>query len=237
MRVTRTRFVQVVSIVLTLSAGFEGILLNAETAKTDAARSGGLIAAKGSASGAVACARCHGFDGNSDGSGAFPVIAGQSEFYLQKQLRNYASGIRKNAIMGPIAARLTAGDVAAVAGYYSQLPARPVESDQTDPALVQRGKQLSMIGNLAERVEACQSCHGPGGEGESPDIPRLAGQYSHYIATQLQMLRRGYRKNDPGGQMRAPSHNLSEQDILAVGAFFAQAPVPDTLPKGVRHGR
>ena len=53
--------------------------------------------------GAPACAQCHAFNGGSDGSGAFPRIAGQSAYYLGKQLRDFTSGVRANAIMSPIA--------------------------------------------------------------------------------------------------------------------------------------
>ena len=147
------------------------------------------------------------------------------------------AGTRKNAIMGPIAAKLTPEEVAAVARYYSQLPARAVAGDQSDTALIRRGMEIATTGNLPERVEACQSCHGPNGKGEAPDIPALAGQYAHYIVTQLQMLRRGYRKNDPGSQMRGPAHNLSEQDMSAVAAYFAQLPVQNTPSGGRRNGQ
>jgi cytochrome c553 len=214
-------------------AASETARLQGQTLKPDR---GAAIAARGTPSGAVACVRCHGFDGNSDGSGAFPVIAGQTEYYLAKQLRNYASGTRKNAIMNPIAAKLTPDEIAAVTRYYSQLPARPV-AEESDAALIRRGMEIATAGYLPERVEACQSCHGPNGRGEAPDVPRLAGQYPHYTVTQLQMLRKGYRKNDPGSQMRGPAHNLNEQDMSAVAAYFAQLPVQNTSSGGQRNGQ
>src|ERR1700723_1194632 len=63
---------------------------------------GAQIVAQGTTRGAVACARCHGFDGASDGSGAFPRLDGQSAQYLAEQLRHFASGHRQNALMQPI---------------------------------------------------------------------------------------------------------------------------------------
>ena len=68
-----------------------------------------VIVAQGTAAGAPACAQCHAFTGGSDGSGAFPRIAGQSAFYLSRQLRDFSSGVRSNAIMSPIASALSAG--------------------------------------------------------------------------------------------------------------------------------
>ena len=63
---------------------------------------GAVIAAQGIGSDVPACAQCHAFNGSSDGSGAFPRIADQSTYYLAKQLRDFASGVRANAIMSPI---------------------------------------------------------------------------------------------------------------------------------------
>jgi cytochrome c553 len=54
-------------------------------------------------------------------------------------------------------------------------------------------------------------------------VPYLGGQYSHYIKVQIQMFRRGYRKSQ---QMSIPAHNMSEQDIVAVAAYFEQASRP-----------
>jgi quinohemoprotein ethanol dehydrogenase len=53
--------------------------------KPDANR-GAVVAAQGTPSGAPACAQCHAFSGGSDGSGAFPRIAGQSVTYLSPLL-------------------------------------------------------------------------------------------------------------------------------------------------------
>src|SRR3546814_16478283 len=45
------------------------------------------------------CMRCHGLNGVGDGTGAFPRLAGQAAFYMYKQLLDYASGARPNALM------------------------------------------------------------------------------------------------------------------------------------------
>jgi cytochrome c553 len=49
----------------------------------------------------------------------FRVLLGQSAYYLAEQLRDFASGMRSNAFMTPIAKALTADDIADVAAYYS----------------------------------------------------------------------------------------------------------------------
>jgi len=182
------------------------------------------IVAEGTTSGAVACARCHGFDGASDGSGAFPRLDGQSPQYLAEQLRHFASGARQNALMQPIAKGLDDDEIEAVAQYYASLHAVPFPSRPVPAELRDRGKQVAELGDLSVRVQACESCHGPNGEGEPiSGVPYLGGQYGHYMIVQIQMFRQGYRKSQ---QMLVPAHNLSEQDIIAVAAYFAQASRP-----------
>jgi len=187
-------------------------------------QAGAQIVAQGTARGAVACARCHGFDGASDGSGAFPRLDGQSPQYLAEQLRHFASGHRQNALMQPIARGLKDDEIDAVAQYYASLhavsfPPRPVSEKVRD-----LGKQVAEVGDSGVRVQACESCHGPNGEGEPiAGVPYLGGQYSHYIRLQIQTFRQGYRKSE---QMFVPAHNLSEQDIIAVADYFEQASRP-----------
>ena len=64
------------------------------------------------------CAACHGIDGNSQVAD-YPKIGGQYADYLDKALRDYKSGRRKNPIMAGMAAPLTAQDIENVAAYYA----------------------------------------------------------------------------------------------------------------------
>src|SRR5512146_2423493 len=65
------------------------------------------------------CAACHGLDGNST-TPDFPRLAGQHYDYLVKALTDYKSGARKNPIMGPQAAGLSARDISDLAAYFSE---------------------------------------------------------------------------------------------------------------------
>ena len=65
------------------------------------------------------CAACHGADGNS-AAGDFPKLAGQHYDYLLKSLKDYKTGARKNAIMGPQVANLAQRDFEDLAAFYSQ---------------------------------------------------------------------------------------------------------------------
>jgi cytochrome c553 len=68
------------------------------------------------------CIACHGVDGNSP-SPDFPKLAGQHRDYLEKALRDYKSGARKNPIMAGIAGALSRQDIENVAAHYSAQPA------------------------------------------------------------------------------------------------------------------
>ena len=182
---------------------------------------GAVIAAQGTAAGAPACAQCHAFNGVSDGSGAFPRIAGQSAYYLAKQMRDFASDIRTNALMSPVAKALTSDDIADVAAYYAAIKAPFLPLPKPDPALVTQGEKLAKVGDEARQLPACNNCHGPGGAGEPPAIPYLAGQYAPYVALELRMWQRGFRKNSPN-EMAQVAKQLDEQEIAAVAAYYQQ---------------
>ena len=75
----------------------------------------------GKAKVASVCAACHGANGVSVGD-PVPNLAGQRASYLQAQLKALKDGTRKNPIMNPIAAQLSADDMANVAAYFASLP-------------------------------------------------------------------------------------------------------------------
>lgn len=75
----------------------------------------------GAAKAKEVCAACHGMDGNSP-TPDYPKIGGQYEDYLAKALRDYKSGVRKNAIMAGFAGALTRQDIANLAAHYASQP-------------------------------------------------------------------------------------------------------------------
>jgi cytochrome c553 len=185
------------------------------------AKRGAVIAAQGTA-GVPACAQCHAFTGASDSSGAFPSIAGQSAFYLEKQMRDFASSERANAIMSPIAKALSADDIADVSEYYANNSAEFMPLAAAAAATVEKGQQLARVGDAAKDIQACNNCHGPDGAGIPPAIPSLAGQYAQYIESELQMWKRGFRKNS-ADSMGLIAKQLDDQQIAAVAAYYQQA--------------
>ncbi len=68
------------------------------------------------------CAACHGKDFVTAIDPTYPTLAGQYQDYLEKVLRDYKSGARKNPIMNGIAKPLTRDDIRNVSAYLSALP-------------------------------------------------------------------------------------------------------------------
>jgi len=188
---------------------------------------GAQIVAQGTKRGAIACARCHGYDGAADGSGAFPILTGQSSYYLTAQLNNFASGKRQSALMTSIARNLSGEEIQSVAAYYSSVRPTLQLTREGQADLVSRGQSIANEGNLQNRVQACVSCHGPNGTGEAPAIPYLAGQYRHYIEVQLKLFRRGFRNSE---QMGTVGHRLTDEEAAAVAAYFDQLPLAPPQP-------
>jgi cytochrome c553 len=71
---------------------------------------------------AEVCAACHGKDGNTPIDPSYPKLAGQHANYLERTLKNYKSGARKNAIMAAQAALLSNKDIENLSAYYASLP-------------------------------------------------------------------------------------------------------------------
>jgi cytochrome c553 len=69
------------------------------------------------------CDRCHGVNGNS-ADPRTPALAGQRVEYLEKALRAYQSGVRKDSVMAAMSATLSDADMQALSAYYSRQRAR-----------------------------------------------------------------------------------------------------------------
>lgn len=70
---------------------------------------------------AAVCTACHGANGNTPLSPDYPKLAGQPADYLEKALRDYKKGVRKNPLMGPQAQNLSKQDIKDLAAYFSSL--------------------------------------------------------------------------------------------------------------------
>jgi cytochrome c553 len=191
-------------------------------------QAGQELAAKGTPNGVTACITCHGAQGEGNASAGFPRIAGQSAFYLGKQLAAYANGARVNPIMQPIAKAMNAQQIRDVSAYYAELGGVPggVGARSAPQGATGRAQQLVMVGDTSKRVQACGNCHGPGGAGEPPQNPYLAGQHAGYLASSMAQWKSGARKTDMSGQMVQIARALSDADVKALAAYFSAQPAP-----------
>ena len=171
---------------------------------------------KGQAIASQACAACHGADGNS-GSPANPKLAQQHPEYTVKQLQEFKSGKRANAIMSGMAATLSEDDMKNIAAYVGAKKAQTNFAKDKD--LVVLGERIFRGGIADRQVPACSGCHAPNGAGIPSQYPRLAGQHADYTAAQLTAFRDGVRKNN--AQMTGVSAKMNDREIKAVSDYIA----------------
>ena len=173
-------------------------------------------AVAGAAASAV-CAGCHGVDGVS-AIPANPSLAGQGAPYLLKQLMEFKSGARNNAIMAGMVAPLDETAMANLAAYYAeQTPAEGVSTEQS----LKLGRDIYRGGIAAIGVPSCASCHGPAGAGnDAAKFPRLGGQHAEYTASTLKQFRSGERANDANRMMRTVAARLSDEEIAALANYL-----------------
>lgn len=172
--------------------------------------------AKGEASYAAVCAACHGADGNS-ALAANPNLAQQHPQYLAKQLAEFKSGKRANAVMAGLAAALSEQDMVNIAAWLTTKKA--VMGAAKDKNLVQLGERIYRAGIADRQIPACAGCHSPNGVGIPAQYPRLSGQHAEYTATQLTAFRDGVRLNNP--VMSQVAAKLNDREIKAVSDYVA----------------
>ena len=171
--------------------------------------------AKGEASFAV-CAACHAADGNSS-IPVNPKLAQQHPEYLVKQLQEFKSGKRANAIMSGFSAMLSDDDMRNISYWLAAKPAKPGFSK--DKEMVALGERIYRGGIADRQVPACAGCHSPNGAGIPSQYPRMSGQHADYTAAQLTAFRDGVRKNNL--QMTQVSAKLNDREIKAVSDYIA----------------
>ncbi len=200
----------------------------------------GLFAASAHAAGdpdagkekSAVCAACHNADGNSSIT-EYPKIAGQGAPYLVKQLKDYKSGAREDAVMAGMVATLSEEDMEDLAAYFAS---QKIQPGAADPELVEEGERIFRGGNIETGVPACTGCHGPAGAGvAAAKFPALAGQHAEYIERELKAFRAAgrddldaerYRTNDTDdedalGMMQATAAKMTDREIRAVSSFIS----------------
>jgi len=180
------------------------------------------------------CVACHGAQGEGNQALNAPKLAGQSDWYLRKQLENYKAGIRGvheadiyGQQMRPMAMTL-ADDVAVsnVVAYIATLPDEPAVP--------------TISGNLehgAKLYRNCAACHGRQGQGIwSVNAPRQAGMSDWYMAAQLQNFKdkvRGHHPEDDfGWQMGLMAEILQDEQAINDVVAYINTLEPENYAQG-----
>ena len=163
------------------------------------------------------CAACHGIDGHSVNA-EWPKLAGQHEAYIVKQLQDYKSGKRVNALMAGIAPGLSDEDMRNLSAYFST---QKIKYGTANPDAIELGESLYRAGDSANRIPACMSCHGPAGKGNPAAMyPAMAGQHAAYTGNQLKMFKAEERANDTNAVMRTIAGAMTNAQIEAVAEYI-----------------
>jgi predicted CxxxxCH...CXXCH cytochrome family protein len=160
---------------------------------------------------ALRCTPCHGPTGISNAES--PNLAGQYATTIYKQLRDYRSGARSNAIMTAMAQALSDTDMRQIAAYYaSRARSAQAATRGAAPPTVKWGDPM-------RNVAPCGSCHG--GTEHTAASPWLNGEPASYLRGQIYAFASGARTNDINGQMRAMARGLTPAEVDAASAYFA----------------
>jgi cytochrome c553 len=183
-------------------------------------RSGELIAMSGGEGGArYACVTCHGARGAGNGFDA-PRLAGLPAGYLQKQMEDYAAGLRPHDVMRDVVRFLDSHERVQVANYYAGLPAQ---------ALPSTGAETVSAATTALYASACQRCHGADGAG-TPSGPPLNAQPAFYLAQQLQDWQVSKRRNDGNHEMLKVAQQLKPDEVRQLSLHLARSPLRPAPP-------
>lgn len=177
-------------------------------------RSGELIAMSGGEGGArYACVTCHGARGEGNGFDA-PRLAGLPAGYLQKQMEDYAAGLRPHEVMRDVARFLDSHERVQVANHYAAMPPH---------ALPPATQAAVLAATPALYTSACQQCHGLDGAG-TVDGPPLNAQPAFYLAQQLQDWQVSKRRNDGDHVMLKVAQQLDAGAVSQLSLYLAQIP-------------
>ena len=150
------------------------------------------------------CAACHGDKGAPADPKTIPVIWGQEQSYLMKQMRDFRNGERASAIMSPIAKGLAEGDLRKIAAYFAA---------KTWPARASAKPPLPPKG-----IAQCQACHQPDFQGGMP-APRLAGLSYEYLVAAMRAFATEERTNNL--DMPKFMQMLTERERNAIARYLS----------------
>jgi cytochrome c553 len=185
----------------------------------------------------LACASCHGAQGEGTSDVYFPRLAGKPAGYLYNQLVAFRDGRRRYPPMNFLLEFLPDAYLKEISEYFAGLRPpfpQPAVPDVSREVLA-RGEALVKNGDPQHGVPPCSACHGPNLGGMEPAIPGLLGLRTSYISGQLGGWRYGTRTAIAPDCMQIVASSLTEDDVKAVAAWLSSRPAPAD-PSFAPHG-
>jgi len=162
------------------------------------------------------CASCHGAAGISELEN-IPSLAGQPAEFITLQMILFREGLRQAPPMNELSQGLEDQAVEDLAAHFASLtPAPPPNRGSRNPALAERGRELS--GRLN-----CGVCHLPDYSGRN-QIPRIAGQREDFLRQTLAQYRDD-RRRGTDTNMNAVMYGVPDDAIAALAHYLAHQPV------------
>ena len=152
----------------------------------------------------LVCNACHG-DKGAPKNTITPILWGQQENYLIKQLHDFQSGARNFEVMSWMVAGFSPSELEAVAASFAKKdwPVRPTGAAATSPPAM---------------VAVCQVCHQQNFVGGLP-APRLAGQSYDYLVETMRRYAEGERANSP--EMKTIMQAISPAERQAIARYIS----------------
>jgi len=185
----------------------------------------------------LACAPCHGGEGQGTNDPYFPRLAGKPATYLYNQLAAFHEGRRQYPPMNYLLEFLPDDYLHAIADYFAaqRPPLVPHDPPAVSKEVLAHGQDLVTKGDPKRSIPACVGCHGPSLTGMEPAIPGLIGLHASYISAQLGAFRYGTRTAPAPDCMQLVAARLTEEDVTAIAAWLSRQPVsanPSPVARG-----
>lgn len=250
--ISRRQFLQVLTVVVVSTLCALILQKNYFAGKEDIefATMGKQLALSGR-NGVIACANCHGKQGEGQFEQGMPRLAGLHPEYIVKQLLDFARDPLKTRVaIEPISRdysktpRVNVDLTIYTPGTRSHPVMNSIAKQLTpqemrnlalyysnqafiakaaprDFETLARGEDLALRGKPEFGLPACISCHGPEAEGFGSIFPPLAGQPAEYIIGQINKWQNGKRDNDHLSLMRNVANQLTDGDKENVAAYLS----------------
>jgi cytochrome c553 len=171
------------------------------------------------------CSTCHGAQGEGNAALKAPALAGQFDWYLQRQLQHFANDMRANDVrdtngkmMVPFAKQLTDPEQSTLLLNYIN-SFEPVSFKGTIKGDLKNGSRYYQ--------SKCGACHGGTAQGNPYfQAPKLVGQDPQYLLLQIANYQQGIRgthQDDKyGRQMAMMANTVSDKELHDIIFFITE---------------